>query len=305
MLRYVLITPARNEEGYIEKTIESMVAQTVLPDRWLLIDDGSDDRTPKIMQQAAQDYSWIEAMKMPAHRDRSFAAKATCFNEGYRRLGELDFDVIGNLDADISFEKDYLEFLLNQFVEDPALGVAGTTFQEEDGYDSGKDSFEGAVHVAGGCQVFRRECFEQVGGFVPNKAGGVDWIAVTTARMLGWKTRSFKEKSFFHHRSLGTAERRRLPALFSYGEKDYYLGNHPVWELFRVLYRMGKRPFITGGLALSAGYLAAAARRIDRPVCKDLMKFHRAEQLRKLRAIFASLLRFRRVDNFELMTKKK
>ena len=143
----------------------------------------------------------------------------------------LDFEVIGNLDGDLSFEPDYLEFLMRKFLDDPRLGVAGTPFIEN-GYDSARDSFEGENHVAGGCQLFRRRCFEEIGGYIANHAGGVDWIAVTTARMKGWKTRSFPEKRFHHYRALGTAERGTMAALFSYGEKDYYLGNSPIWELF-------------------------------------------------------------------------
>ena len=78
-------------------------------------------------------------------------------------------------------------------------------------------------------------------------------MAVTTARMMGWTTRSFREKSFFHHRTMGTAERGRLASSFSYGEKDYYLGGHPVWEMFRVAYRMTKRPYLLDGIALGSG----------------------------------------------------
>ena len=114
--------------------------------------------------------------------------------------------MIGNLDADVSFEPDYLAFLMQKFSEDPKLGVAGTPFIEE-GYDSAKDSFEGENYVAGPCQLFRYRCFQEIGGYVPNRAGGVDWIAVMTARMKGWKVRSFSEKRFHHHRTMGTAER--------------------------------------------------------------------------------------------------
>jgi glycosyltransferase involved in cell wall biosynthesis len=303
-LPYVLVTPARNEETYIGKTIESMVSQTVLPMKWLIVNDGSMDRTPSIIDRYAEQHDWIERLDMPAHLDRSFAAKVHCFNEGYRRVGDLDFEIIGNLDADLSFDSDYLEFLLGKFAEMPDLGVAGTIFREDDGYDTGVDSFEGENHVAGGCQLFRRKCFEDVGGYVPNHAGGVDWIAVTTARMKGWKTRSFREKFFFHHRSLGAAERNSLSALFSYGEKDYYLGNHPLWEMFRLMYQLVKPPRLTGGVALGAGYLWAATRRIRRPVSHELMEFHRREQMRKLRAIAWSMVRFRKVDNFHLMSKR-
>ena len=181
--------------------------------------------------------------------------------------------------------------------------MAGTIFKE-DGYSSETDSFEGESHVSGQFQLFRRRCFEDIGGYIPHKAGGIDWIAVTTARMKGWKTRSFREKSFFHHRHLGTAERSKLASSFSYGEKDYYLGNHPVWELFRVAYRMSKRPYLVDGLAVGLGYASAGVRRIHRPISHDLMHFHRKEELRKLKAILKSVLAFKRVDSFRVMTNK-
>lgn len=299
-LPYLLITPARNEEAFIEKTIRSVISQTVLPQRWVIVNDGSTDGTGQLARRYAALHDWIEVVDMPEHRDRSFAAKVHCFNAGYANAKALDHEVVGNLDADISFERDHLEFLLQRFAEDPKLGVAGTIFKEE-GYSSETDSFEGESHVSGQCQLFRRQCFEDIGGYVPHKAGGIDWIAVTTARMRGWKTRSFREKSFFHHRHLGTAERSKLASSFSYGEKDYYLGNHPVWELFRVAYRMSKRPYLVDGLALGLGYASAGVRRIDRAVSDELMRFHRREEMRKLKAILKSVLAFKRVDNFRVM----
>jgi hypothetical protein len=235
--------------------------------------------------------------------DRSFAGKVHAFNAGFERVRALEFDVVGNLDSDLSFEADYLEFLMGKFAEDPKLGVAGTPFLE-DGYDSARDSFEGQNHVAGGCQLFRRQCWEDIGGYVPNRAGGIDWVAVTTARMKGWGTRSFLEKRFNHYRSLGTAERGVLAALYSYGEKDYYLGNSPIWEMFRVVYRMVKQPLLAGGLAVLAGYVSAAARRMKRAVSPELMRFHRREQMHKLKTILGSFFRLKKVDNFRLETKE-
>jgi glycosyltransferase involved in cell wall biosynthesis len=299
MLRYVLITPARNEEKHIDTLIQSMIAQTALPVRWVIVNDGSSDATAKIVERYLEKHDWIELLTLPIHRDRSFAAKVHAFSAGQERVKGLEYDIIGNLDSDVSFDPDYCEFLLRQFQQDLTLGVAGTIFRE-DGYSSGTDSFEGQNHVAGGCQLFRRDCFEQIGGYVPNKAGGIDWIAVTTARMIGWKTRSFREKSFFHYRSLGTAERSQLASAFSYGEKDYYLGNHPLWEICRVGYRAVKKPYLLGAIALYSGYLSALLRRMKRPVSKELMKFHRKEEMSKLRVIFRSLFRLKKIDSFEV-----
>jgi glycosyltransferase involved in cell wall biosynthesis len=303
-MKYILITPARNEQAFISKTLTSVCAQTVRPERWVIVDDGSTDRTAEIVESYARQHRWIETISRPQRLDRSFAAKVHAFNAGVERVKTLQYDVIGNLDADLSFEPDYLEFLLQKFHDDPDLGVAGTPFIEN-GYDSAKDSFEGENHVAGGCQLFRRECWQEIGGYVPNRAGGIDWIAVTTARMKGWKTRSFAQKRFHHYRSLGTAERGVLSALFSYGEKDYYLGNSPIWQLFRFAYRSTKRPVVLGGLALFAGYCSAALHRIERPVSPVLMRFHRREQLEKLKLIFRSLLSLKRVDNFHLSNKRE
>jgi glycosyltransferase involved in cell wall biosynthesis len=296
---YVLITPARNEERFIEHTIQSVISQTVPPLKWVIVNDGSTDATAEIVARYAAECNWIEVVELVKHRDRSFAAKVHAFNAGLERVYDAEYAVIGNLDADVSFNADFCEFLMNRFREDHSLGVAGTIFCE-DGYSSATDSFEGQSHVAGGCQFFRRDCFEEIGGYTPNKAGGIDWIAVTTARMMGWKTRSFREQLFFHHRSLGTAERGRLRSAFSYGEKDYYLGGHPLWELCRVAYRVTKRPYVLGGIALYLGYLSAFVWRMERPVSDDLLQFHRKEQMVKLKAIFKSLLALKRINNFEV-----
>jgi len=298
---YVLVTPSRNEEAFIEKTIQSVIHQTVLPEKWVIVNDGSTDRTGTIAEAYASKYDWIEVVNRPVRQERNFAAKVHAFNAGLERLKDVEYEIIGNLDSDVLLDPDHFEFLLTKFKGDSRLGVAGTVFSEEGGYSSASDSFEGQNHVSGQCQLFRRECFQEIGGYFANKAGGIDWIAVTTARMMGWKTRSYREKSFFHYRHLGTAERSVFAAAFSYGEKDYYLGGHPIWELFRVTYRMTKRPFLVEGLGLGLGYGWAMLRREKRPISRELIAFHRKEQMRKLGAILKSLLTFKSVDNFKVL----
>ena len=299
-MKYVLITAARNEEAFVRRTLDSVVAQTLLPEQWVIVDDGSTDHTAEIVESYAKRHPWIELVRRRQDGDRNFASKAHAVNAGLERVQSLGFEIVGNLDADVSFEPNYMEFLMQKFSEDPELGVAGTPFTQNGDYDSSKDSFEGENYVAGPCQLFRRECFQEIGGYVPNQAGGLDWIAVMTARMKGWKTRSFSEKRFHHHRTLGTAGKGALRALFSYGEKDYYLGGSPVWQLFRVSYRMTKKPVCTGGLALLSGYIWASLRRVKRAVSPELMRFHRKEQMKKLRAILRTLVRFKKVDSFHL-----
>jgi biofilm PGA synthesis N-glycosyltransferase PgaC len=299
---YVLVTPSRNEEALIEKTIESVIHQTILPLKWVIVNDGSTDSTGVIAERYAAEHNWIEVVNRPVRKERNFAAKVHAFNAGQERLKDINYEIIGNLDSDVLLDKDHFEFLLGKFRDEPRLGVAGTVFREEGGYNSGIDSLEGQTYVSGQCQVFRRECFEEIGGYFANKAGGIDWIAVQTARMKGWKTRSYREKSFFHHRPLGTADRGVLAASFSYGQKDYFLGGHPLWELFRVSYRMTKWPYLVDGLALGLGYSLAAVRRLKRPVSNELMAFHRREQMRKLKAIVKRVLTLKPIDKFTLLS---
>lgn len=300
-LPYVLISPSRNEARFIEETLKSVVSQTILPLKWVIVNDGSTDATAEIVAKYAAQHGWIELVNRPVRKERHFAAKVEAVNIGLERVKHLPYEIIGNLDADVTLDSDHFEFLLSKFNQEKRLGVAGTVFREPSGYNSGTDSFEGQTYVSGQCQVFRRQCFEEIGGYVPSKAGGIDWMAVTTARMVGWKTRSFREKSFFHHRPLGTAERGPVASAFAYGKKDYILGGHPLWQVFRCAYRMTKRPYVMGGVALFAGYMTGLLGRAERPVSRELMRFHRSEQMLKLKTILSSLGRLKTINNFELL----
>lgn len=286
-LEYVIITPARNEAAFIEKTIQSVIAQTVLPKRWVIVSDGSTDGTDEIVEKYRGGRPWLELMRLPERRERHFAGKVYAFNAAYERLKDLAFDVVGNVDADISFGPDYLDYLLGKFEAMPRLGVAGTDYIEG-GFHSFVDSYINPAHVNGGCQLFRRRCFEEIGGYVPIKGGGIDWIAVTTARMKGWTTRSFGERTFNHHRKIGTAGGSELRARFHYGKKDYFLGGHPLWHVLRCGYQMAKRPYVLGGVCLLSGYVWCWLTGHERAVSPELMQFHRGEQLARLRSLLPS-----------------
>jgi len=296
-LKYILITPARNEDAYIEKTIQSVVSQTILPMKWIIISDGSTDHTDEIVKKYTARHLWIELLRMPERKERSFAAKVHCFNAGYERVKNLNYDIIGNLDADISFDEVYIEFLLDKFANIPALGVAGTPFMEG-AYRSTTDSYEGEKHVAGGCQLFRRKCFEDVGGYIPIK-DGIDWVAVTTARMKGWRTQSFREKYFNHHREMGTGESNSVKAIFKYGTKDYTLGAHPLWVMIKTLYRVKNKPYLIGSIVHATGYLWAVLR-IKRPISDELVVFNQKEQMQKLKMIIKTILHLKKVDKFKV-----
>ncbi len=282
--KYVLITPARNEAQFIRLTVESVVAQTVKPEKWVIVSDGSTDGTDEIVRSYCADHPWIELVRTPERRERNFAGKVHAFNAGYARVKALNWDAIGSLDGDISFGDDYFRFLLEKLAADQSLGLVGTPFKESSNpvYDY---RFANIEHVSGACQLFRRRCFDEIGGYVAVKGGCVDHIAVLSARMKGWKTRTFLERLCLHHRTMGTAQGGMLAARFHNGAKDYAIGNHPVWELFRTGYQMTRRPYFIGGLMVMAGYLWACLRHAERPVPRELVAFQRREQLLRLRRL--------------------
>jgi biofilm PGA synthesis N-glycosyltransferase PgaC len=286
-LTYALITPVRNESEFIELTIKSVVAQRVRPVKWVIVSDGSTDGTDDIIRKHAAEHPWIELVQMPPRRERHFAGKVYAFNAGHAKLQDVHYDVIGSLDGDISFEEDYFSFLLGKLAEDPTLGLVGTPFKDDLNkvYDYRFVSIE---HVSGACQLFRRECFEEIGGYVPVKGGGIDHIAVITSRMKGWKTRTFTERVCLHHRTMGRASRGALVAWFKFGAQDYALGGDPRWEFFRIFYQMSKRPFVVSGLMLGAGYIWGAIRRAKRPVSDELVYFRRREQMERLKKFFST-----------------
>lgn len=282
--RYVLITPARNEADFIELTIQSIVAQTVLPVKWVIVNDGSTDGTDGIIKKYAAAHPWIEVIQAPERRERNFAGKAHAVNSGAERMADLQYDVVGNLDADVSFDENYFEFLMGKFAENPRLGVAGTAFREKG--LSYNYEFVGIEHVSGMCQMFRRECFEEIGGYQAIQSGGIDLIAVLSARAKGWETRTFVEKQFMHHRSQGGALHSGFRERLHVGRKDYLIGNHPVWEIFRSVYQMKYKPYVIGGALILGAYMWNLIRGVKRTMPAELTALRQSEQLNRLKTIF-------------------
>src|SRR5262249_48238273 len=153
-----------------------------------------------------------------------------------------DYDCICALDADITFDPDYFSFLLNKVAQNPRLGLVGTPFAEQGvTYDY---RFASVEHVSGACQFFRRKCFEEIGGYRPMKSGGIDTVAVLSARMKGWQVRTFPERNCVHHRKQGSAAKSGLAVILNDGRKDYLLGNDPVWQFCRAVGRTRKPPLV-------------------------------------------------------------
>jgi len=283
---YVLITPARNEEAHIERTIKSVVSQTARPAAWVIVSDGSTDGTDEIVSQYAAAYDWIELVRMPEREERHFAGKVHAFNAGMARVRHLPYEIIGNLDADVAFEPDYVEYLLGKFVRYARLGVAGTNQREESWKERPRYDyrFTSVEEVPGPFQLFRRDCFESFGGYRPTRHGGVDLLANLMARMRGWQTRVYTGRLLIHQRKQGTADAHPFLVEFYNGRKDYIFGGHPLWEICRAAYNLTKKPYVWGGSLMLLGYFSALLARVERSFPEDVIRFRQKEHMCRLRA---------------------
>ena len=219
------------------------------------------------MRKYAANHDWIELIRMPERAERNFAGKVHAFNAGRANVADLAYEVIGNLDADVSFGPEHFRHIVSKFAEDPELGVAGAPFREGSfQYDY---RFTNIENVWGGCQLFRKECFEDIGGYQAVKGGCIDHIAVVSARMKGWKTRTFTETVSMHHRTMGTAQSGGLKAKFKHGAKDYSVGNHPSLGIVSSgLSNETASLTAFGGVALASGYYWSMIRRVNRVRCR-------------------------------------
>jgi glycosyltransferase involved in cell wall biosynthesis len=282
---YVLITPARNEEAYIEKTIQAVIFQTVLPKKWVIVSDGSIDRTDEIVNNYVAKHNFMELVKTSGYAKRNFGSKNKAINLGYTLLKDIEYEYIGNLDADVSFDSSYYENILSKFQSNKKIGIAGGVR-----YDLCNGKFEKVIRsrnsVAGAFQLFRCECYETIGGYISLKYGGMDAVAEIMARMHGWKVESFPEIEVFHYRPTGTGTGNILNARFRNGVRDYLIGYHPLFQTLRVLRRTLKRRFLIGSFCWMCGYYWAALLRYKRPVSDDFIKYLRSEQITRLRSVF-------------------
>jgi hypothetical protein len=280
--RYVLVTAARNEEAFIEHTLESIVRQTVRPVKWVVVSDGSTDRTDEIVARYARDCDYLQLLQRKKDGGRNFGSQVHAINAGCDLLQGVDYDFIGNVDADVSFDPDYFEVLMGRFAANPRLGLAGGWICEERDGRFAPRPFNRQASVAHAVQLFRRECFAEVGRYVPFKYGGPDWYACVSARLKGWEVRSFPDLHVRHHKPTLTAE-GKLRGGFRQGQMDYSLGSSLPFEAFRCLAR-ARRPYgVQYSLCRFAGFVSGYITRERRPVSEEFMQQLRREERLKLR----------------------
>lgn len=287
--KYIIITPAHNEQEFIANTIDSVVAQTLKPSMWIIVNDGSTDMTGDIVRSYLEQHQFITLVNLVRKGDRSFAKKAIAFGRGLAEIRSLNYQFIGNLDADILLEPDYFEKLLQEFNKDASLGVGGGIVYHKIG-NRFLTSDINTGSVGGAVQLFRRSCFEAIGGYEPLECGGIDAAAEIKARMLGWGVKKFPEYRVVEQRGTGSAQARPLRARIVLGHRFYSLGYTLLFYLARCLYRCNDPPFLVGSMAELYGYMQSMIQRRPIALSQEVVSYLREEQRQQLRQLRQRLL---------------
>ena len=277
---YVLITPVRDEEATIGRTIATVLRQSRLPREWVIVSDGSTDATDDIIRRASAANPWIRLLRLEHRPGRSFAAVVQNTMYGITNLVFKNYDYLGLLDADLEFQSDYFERIIQRFDEYPSLGLAGGMV-----IDLGlpKNRFpRNRQDVPGAVQFFRRECFEKIGGLIPIPEGGWDMMTCTIARMNGYQTRLFTDLVVDHLKPRNISQGGVIRRKWQMGLRDYAAGYHPLFEAVKCLSRLKDRPFVIGAVAWWIGFFMAAIQRRPRIIGPDVIDHVRQEQLDRL-----------------------
>jgi len=279
---YILISACRNEADNIEGLIESVTCQTNPPSYWVIVDDGSMDDTYQCATSKCCKYDYIEVIKVPTGRPRSFASQVYASQYGYENIRCRDSTFIGFLDADIRIQPQYYERLCHYFSLDSKLGLAGGIVMDQySGRTSDVRRGSEDYHVAGGVQFFRRECFETIGGYIAVESGGQDTIADIMVLMNGWIIHSFPELVAIHLRPEGTLKENVFRQGMKWGKKFYLIGYHPLYFLCQALKRLTNRPILIGSVCQLLGFIRTALSAPTRPVSDDFVAFlHRLQMTR-------------------------
>lgn len=278
-IRYVVVSPVRDEREHLAKTVESVIGQTIRPAEWVIVNDGSTDGTAEIIDRYAARYPWLHAV----HREnrgfrKSGGGVMEAFSEGYGHLGSADWEYLVKLDGDLSFSADYFESCFREFEKNPRLGIGGGGIYH---VVDGKMEFEKTplFHVRGATKIYRKECWNDIGGLI--KAPGWDTLDEVKANMKGWETRSFQELKVAHHRFTGEADGGWRNAVKN-GLGAYISGYHPLFMILKSLRWMAKRPYVVCSAGLVYGYATGYVQRVDRVNDPDLIRYIRREQLKRI-----------------------
>ena len=278
---FLLITAAHNEADLIEGTIKSVLNQENKPTEWIIIDDGSTDKTSEIALKYKNVNTFIKVYRKYDDSMRNFSSKVAAINFGLSKTSINNYEYIGIIDADITLNPTYYKLAISKFDADPKLGIVGGMIY---------DIVNGKVKplnlhpniTRGAIQLFRRTCFEEIGGFLPIKYGGEDAAACISARLKGWKVINFEELEGFHHRPTGTADRGILSARFRDGFVEYHLGYHPIFQFAKCLSRIKEYPILIGSVLRFLGFWTATIKKEPRIISNTQKIFTQKEQIKRL-----------------------
>lgn len=286
MYSYALVTPARNEAEYLPKVIESVLLQTVKPAKWIIVSDGSTDGTDDIAEAAAKSHAYIFFVSTKGGAKRSFGSKTKAFQAGYDVLGDEEYDYIGNLDADITFEPGYYARMLAEMENNPRLGIASGVCWEKI-YGRFQMITKSFNHAVGGVQFFRRNCFEDIGGYQPVSVGGIDSLAERTARMKGWETTAFPDLPLYHHKPVDSVNGRGAVRIcYRAGLTEYHIGTHPLFAIAKALRRWREAPVFLSMFIRLYGYSKLWVSGTKRDASDELVAYLKTEQMAALKNVF-------------------
>ena len=280
---YVLITAAHNEEKFIEYPLKSVVSQTIHPKEWIIVSDGSTDGTDEIVSHYSSQNEFIKLIRREGkNKGLDFSSKVLSINEAYRQIDKLEYDFLGILDGDVSFSSNYYEEVIERFIQNPRLGIAGGVIYDSHNGHCIRRSPDDNQYVSGCIQLFRRQCYKDIGGLHPIKEGGEDTIAVIMARMKGWDVELLEDLTVLHHKHSESA-RGLLRESYREGKLFYCLGSHPLFELIKSIRKLAVKPFILYSFARMYGYLLPYFLNQKRPITNDFVDFLRKDQLIRLK----------------------
>jgi glycosyltransferase involved in cell wall biosynthesis len=280
-----IISPVRDEAQYVRRTLEAMVAQTMQPQEWLFVDDGSTDDTRAIIESYTRDHPWIRVISRDNRGFRQLGSGViAAFNFGRECLSKPDYQFIAKLDGDMSFPPRYLEVMLERLASEPQLAaVSGKVFRPEK--DGLVEEFIIDEMVAGQFKLYKRAAFDDIGGFTQTILW--DGIDIHRCRMKGYRTLSFDhpEARLFHHRLMGSSDSSVYTGRVRLGRGIWFMGYHPLYAIASGLFRMHEKPYVIGGLIIIASYFYAAVRREPKFADREFIRDLRQWQLRKLRIL--------------------
>ena len=280
--KYAVISPVKDEAAFIEATINSMINQSIHPAAWIVVNDGSQDTTASIVHKYEQEHTWISLVNRQDTGIRKRGKGVVeAFYTGYKTLIE-PYDFIVKLDGDVSFESGYFESLFNRFSSDPQLGIAGGGLYEK---PDGKTwvLYTTRDHVRGCTKVYRRECFEAIGGLVASM--GWDGIDEWKALAKGWKVQSFLDLKIYHYRFTGAAT-GYIKSCFEQGNGAYRMGYHPLFMIARGIRRMIYQPYVIGGAVMIGAYFIAWIQKQELLADPSVVRYIRRSQIKKLAGLF-------------------